>query len=128
MDQPPGWAGLDVAAVEAEIGKNQWRRSWLSQRLAVRTWAGGTGQVESCARPMGIMSLEIPVATQPTPHSVNRSLMLSSEHRRAAPALPSVVTVVSCPVLRIAGGFATTLDEIEPRADRQAARETERLV
>ncbi|KAK3488077.1 uncharacterized protein B0T23DRAFT_407255 [Neurospora hispaniola] len=116
MDQPPGWAGLDVAAVEAEIGKNQWRRSWLSQRLAVRTWAGGTGQVESCARPMGIMSLEIPVATQPTPHSVNRSSMLPA------------VTVVSCPVLRIAGGFATRLDEIEPRADRQAARETERLV
>lgn len=48
---------------------------------------------------------------------------------RASAGRPSpAVTVVSCPVLRIAGGFATTLDGIEPRADRQAARETERLV
>lgn len=57
--------------------------------LSQRTGSACLGRVElrkgilgcpSC-EPMGITTLEIPVATQPTPHSVNRSLLMASEHR-----------------------------------------------
>ena len=72
---------------------------------------------------MEITTLEIPVATycvkEPTPHSVNRSLMLSSDHRRASPATsPAVIARSRLPyrspfVCKLRAKEATGLDEIE---------------
>ena len=95
---------------------------------------GGCGTGNLGARPMGDTTLHITVATQPTPHSVNRSFDAALRTSAASFAQPCGG---KCRFSRLFGPqvpyrrrflFASTakdatgLDEIEPRADRQTRR------